>query len=595
MDFLGRLVLIWLFVFASLANSSAGVGGPDAYGYTWIDSNEPNGPVYNWIDITGIGQQVNGLSDDNVVGPFPIASGFDFYWYTETELWIGSNGYIAFEQSTLAPSFDPIPTAGQGDNFIAPLLTDLNFAGSGNTGTCWFYDSPDTTIISWIDLPFWSASSPGYWGSNTFQVILSKTDSTIVFNYAAQSGTALTPTYRVGIENASGTIGLLKSDTLQAVNYAVRFINPSQPLITVYDAAINWNDNEQNGARILPYPSSAYPLQLNCANAGTEVLYNLDIETQVLDAANNVILQDFAMLDSLLSDADSVVIFGASFTPPSVGTLTVRSRVVPQPNEIDTFNNWLDFEFVVVDTTLANQSLSYHGGTGDGVGFAWGGAAGGIGYYFEPPNYPAEVVSTTYYLVGSGQNAPFSAKIYDDNGANGGPGTLLDSVYMDAIFQTLIDYNTIPVSQPVTINSGGIYVLFDAYGPELYLGVDTTPPFSYQTYEVLNGVWGRYRDRDEKDFLISVEIAHLNANGIADNAFIQVRAYPNPTSQFITLTAPDVHTYYIYDANGRLAMSGQTIPQKEFSLDVSQLPAGFYSMELAGENASYYCKFVKEN
>lgn len=43
-----------LFLLAP-APALALTGGPDGAGYQFADSDEPNGPTPNWIDISGIG------------------------------------------------------------------------------------------------------------------------------------------------------------------------------------------------------------------------------------------------------------------------------------------------------------------------------------------------------------------------------------------------------------------------------------------------------------------------------------------------------------------------------------------------------------
>ena len=104
-------------------------GGPDLYGYTWKDSNDPNGPTYNWIDITSYAevQQIESLADDNTRGPYVIGFPFHYYWYDVNSFYIGSNGYISFGNALLASPIKSIPDTVAPQNFIAAFESDLNY------------------------------------------------------------------------------------------------------------------------------------------------------------------------------------------------------------------------------------------------------------------------------------------------------------------------------------------------------------------------------------------------------------------------------------------------------------------------------------
>ena len=159
-------------------------GGPDAYGYTWTTSLDAGGPAYNWIDITsrpGV-QSITDLLDDNSsASMISIGFPFHFYWNDYTQLKVGSNGWLSFNNvSNIASCFQTIPTAGNGDNLLAPLMGDLNFTGAGNPGTVKYWtNNVDSFIVSYINVPFWAVNAPGYAGSNSFQVILCSADSSI--------------------------------------------------------------------------------------------------------------------------------------------------------------------------------------------------------------------------------------------------------------------------------------------------------------------------------------------------------------------------------------------------------------------------------
>ncbi|MEE9555432.1 MAG: S8 family serine peptidase [candidate division Zixibacteria bacterium] len=171
-------------------------GGPDDYGYTWIDSDEPGGPEFDWADIEGRGTPVY-MSDDDNQGPFEFGFVFPFYGNNFTSLRICSNGWASFTSTSGVYFNYPIPDPSQPENLIAPFWDDLN---PSQGGQIWFFANSDSAVVSWIDVPHYGSGGP-----YTFQLILTS-NGRIKYNYASMGYPDDSAT--LGIQNGSGSIGL---------------------------------------------------------------------------------------------------------------------------------------------------------------------------------------------------------------------------------------------------------------------------------------------------------------------------------------------------------------------------------------------------
>jgi hypothetical protein len=78
----------------------AGAGGPDAFGYTWEDSDEVDGPVFAWEEIASTGT-ISAASncDDCTDTDLPIGFSFSFYGVDHTTFGISSNGFVSFDST----------------------------------------------------------------------------------------------------------------------------------------------------------------------------------------------------------------------------------------------------------------------------------------------------------------------------------------------------------------------------------------------------------------------------------------------------------------------------------------------------------------
>jgi subtilisin family serine protease len=177
-------------------------GGPDNFGYVWIDSDEPDGPVFNWVDISSIGTPIDFGADidDGNSGPISLGFTFPFYGTDFNSINVCTNGWASFtDESSVEWGNSSIPNPEPPNDMLAAFYDDLNFE---NGGTGYFYtNNVDSAIITWDHVPDWRQE-----GIFTFQIILAG-PAGITYQYL-EMGPGRLDECTIGIENSDGTDGL---------------------------------------------------------------------------------------------------------------------------------------------------------------------------------------------------------------------------------------------------------------------------------------------------------------------------------------------------------------------------------------------------
>jgi len=198
-----------------------GNGGPDAFGYRWIDSDDPNGPAFAWEDITAIGTPIPFTGDDQNQGPIALPFPFPFYGNVFTSVRVCTNGWLSFTSTRSTFTNTALPSGGTTtpENLVAPFWDDLTFTSTGDAYT--HYDGTKF-IISFVAVPRLTSGGP-----YTFQVLLYPS-GTIDFQYLDMQGTRLNEA-TVGIQNATRDVGLQAAFNADYVKNGLRVRFSSQP------------------------------------------------------------------------------------------------------------------------------------------------------------------------------------------------------------------------------------------------------------------------------------------------------------------------------------------------------------------------------
>ena len=471
-------------------------GGPDEYGYTWIDSDEPGGPVYEWIDITGTGVEILNMGDDDYKGPFGLGFDYDYYWYTVDQVYVGSNGYLKFPPpyQEASPFPNSIPLTSDPNDYLAVYLGDLNpYAG----GEIWYWTNEvDTFIVSFLQVPCWN--TPVSLGEHTFQVILDAVENTIVYNYGYNEGVFYNNDILIGIENINGQVGLEHShDTMIPHNdYTVVFYRPETTPYEVHDFAVKDLLNDGSKGMFVENGVEYEPV-IWVQNVGNQAETGCDLSVTIInDLGVNVYSE--ATTIGAMDPGDIVEVTMPGWTAEFIGQYAVGTgiRLI---GDMNSANDSKIAELVYVDVP---GELAYDDGSCE-TGMSWNGEDGGYGMYFESIAVPAEITMARFFISSTAAPNYFTAQIIDDDGAGGAPGTVL----FEEVVDCQVGNQWYQVNPNIIDENGKFYGVWLQPGPSsVYMGIDTTSvPTSRQCWEYTSG-WAPYRDGEVEDAMIRVMV-----------------------------------------------------------------------------------------
>lgn len=197
----GTLALDWNAVEAYM--NFGGYGSAVGGGWRFIDSDQPGGPVYQWRDLTGIGQGLIFTGDDQNLGPYNIGFTFPFYGQSFNTLRVAANGWLSFTSSaTGQPSYSNqyLPNIGSApENLVAAWWDDLSPHRVGAGVRLWT-NNTDSLIVSFTNVQSFADG-----GVYNFECILENSGK-ITYQYANMGVNRLNSA-TIGLQNSDRTKG----------------------------------------------------------------------------------------------------------------------------------------------------------------------------------------------------------------------------------------------------------------------------------------------------------------------------------------------------------------------------------------------------
>jgi len=564
-------------------------GGPDTFGYTFIDSDEANGPLYNWIEIAtpegGSGTHRTGLDcDDCHEANIPLGLTFPFYGTNFTDITIGSNGTIYFEDIYLGLGNSCLPgtptyTMTQ-YNFIAHLWDDLDPSSQGGIYTQAF---ADYFVIEFYDIVPCCGAGDG----DSWQIILFS-NGNIIMQYKELSNIGSGTDYTVGIQN-DPTVGLEYLCNSAAPISSLRsilWLYPGNDCLAasvdlgvgpycIGDSLVVSNAVVQNS-----WSDMSTDSVFNMTTGGT---YNLiTLFTDGCSASDTFTVIASPLVTAVVSNpspcpGDSIILYGTgtdtyvwdNSVTDSLGFVTTPGTTNYTLIGTDTTSGCTNTTMITV-TSMPQLVLSVNSSNltpcvGDsiilyGIGadtYTWNnGVVDSVGFL-------ALAGSTSYLLTGTDTIT----------GCSDTTSMLVTTFTETPVTYTESDLLYCTYESPVTLTEGtpvggvfsGLGVTGNTFDPSTGVG-------SYVvTYAIVDGNGCANSDSltIEVDDCLSIEESDLN-----------ISIYPNPTTGSIQINGYDIKSTIVLTSIDGKVISSEIATSSSHQIDMTELESGIYLIKI---------------
>jgi hypothetical protein len=429
-----------------------------------------------FVDISATGTAL-GLGDDDEAG-ITIPFQFSFYGVSSNQLCIGNNGAIVFGVSTCAVAFanTALPATGFGGSAIMPFWDDF-FEGSGDV--YWHAEgtSPNQRVIVQWDRPHYDAGDPTPSNAN-LEVILNENgslsfqyQSTDFGNASFDDGVSAT----IGLQNADGSLvnqysfnTVLSHPAPSAINWmsgtatiltatASTSLDVGAPVIGVTPTSIS--ETAASGS------STPVTVDLSIANTGDR-----DLDWSITEAEGT----DSGVKPSSVSRSGDRVNVATGEDRKSL--YAARKLALSQGHPVQA--DYRNFGAIARPSSNVLPAGSECGETVEGIiihddGTAENGYSGNpatvssfIGVdKFTPSSYPSTFTNVCVDFVtnAGATSVDFEVVVYDDTGADGGPGAELGAVSVTggtvASDIGTLAFNNVDISAlGLNVTAGSVYI-----------------------------------------------------------------------------------------------------------------------------------------